>query len=105
MPFEKIASTLARPYPHGYVDPMRTSGRYSHLAEKLSRGEVRAREAGTNPGYWRGMLGVMNMYLKQKPGPLGPDMHFKDMLNDMTGLLSGKGKISLKDALKAWENP
>ena len=94
---------IAMPYPHGYVDPLRTKGRMSHLASKLAKGERRARDLGANPQYWRGMLGVMNLHLKKKPHILGPDMAYGELLRDMVGLYGGKGKINLEEALKAWK--
>ena len=94
---------LARPSPHGFISPLLGKGRMTRLASGLAQGEMRARKEGVNPDLWRGMLGVMNLHLKRKPSDLGPDMMFREMVQDMYGLSGGKGKINLKEALKAWK--
>jgi hypothetical protein len=46
---------LARPYPHGFDDPLRIKGRYVHLASKLAKREGEARKLGQDPSRleWR----------------------------------------------------
>ena len=101
-PFARIADTLARPYPHGFDDPLRTEGRYTHLASKLAKAESHARRIGANPNLARAMLGIMNIHMKRKKGPLGPRQAYKDMMQDMATVSSG-GRINIKEALKAWK--
>jgi hypothetical protein len=94
---------LARPYPHGFDDPLRIKGRYVHLASKLAKREGEARKLGQDPSPVRAMLGVMNIHMKRKKGPLGSNVAYRDMLQDMATVWSGGGKINLKEALEAWK--